>query len=172
MRSFQPHSSTALKNTLFSPPQYSQSGNLMCCTTSRTGYTSSPVSLEHQGESYVLRRQYICYYYCWICFYLLVKYYRLTVSWHNTFYSQQRSKVHRRRSIHWLPKWYPSSSGVSGYPPAGTREPGSFPSKEKASQWSGTKSSGGGGGFTIMEAKCKLTNRPLCVSLTPVWSNY
>ena len=50
-RSFLPHSSTVWRNILSSIPLCSQNGSWMCCNTSRTGYSNSPMSLEHQSKS-------------------------------------------------------------------------------------------------------------------------
>ena len=53
-RSFLPHSSTVWRNILSSIPLCSQNGSWMCCNTSRTGYSNSPMSLEHQSKSVCL----------------------------------------------------------------------------------------------------------------------
>ena len=64
-RSFLPHSSTVWRNILSSIPLCSQNGSWMCCNTSRTGYSNSPMSLEHQSKSVCLPIYIYIYIYIW-----------------------------------------------------------------------------------------------------------
>ena len=64
------------------------------------------------------------------CMYLY--YSIMTADLHNHWHLHpplQGSEFYRSGCIHWVPKWHPSSSGVSGYPPTWGRRPGSLSSE-------------------------------------------